>query len=509
MMLFLSWSSGDDAKLHIQIRKAVFERKWDNAIDMCRQMVSRYPNSLYRDDAMYWIGFCMEQKSDPDDAVFRQYQTLVESCPKSNWVDDAVIHQIVLAKRMVMRGREEYMPFLRNKASDPDSMIFFQAALALGELKDPGALPVLEAMARHKDENMARMSMEVLERYADTFEDSADFRSSAAGDTGAPAQPDEERHSVFRALQKKGTVWTENELFEIALVHVVPFPEMVFYVSLDNPWDKSEWRKKFWAPLDPTPTTPGNEAEEEFKTRVRYSFQHFRRIGAETADYPPWDSRGELYIKFGKPDRREKKGNGWEEWNYYGYKVNFLAAPKKHNADGKGIRLDAVSRYLYRETDPRLRERLLREPKFYYTHPALEAIHNIRDMEFHIVSARSSGDMILARFLYQFPVSNLKFRMEGKTMKGAYRCAWVVYDEDYRVVASDQSVKEISIADKHGYQRDHASGEIESVMAPGSYVLALTIEDVHSNRMGMYRKPFTAMRKGKSAEVKTTGGDSP
>ena len=102
-----------------------------------------------------------------------------------------------------------------------------------------------------------------------------------------------------------------------------------------------------------------------------------------------------------------------------------------------------------------------------------------------------------------------EFKMEEKNMTGAYRCRWVIYDEDYGVIASDRSVKEISVPDKQAYQKEVTSGVIETLMAPGSFILALTIEDVNSNRMGIYRKHFTAMRKGSAAEVKTLDGDSP
>ena len=60
---------------------------------------------------------------------------------------------------------------------------------------------------------------------------------------------------------------------------------------------------QFWLLHDPTPTTPVNERRLE----------HYRRVYYATLNYSegqkPWDTRGEVYIRFGHPDHRSWSDN--------------------------------------------------------------------------------------------------------------------------------------------------------------------------------------------------------
>jgi GWxTD domain-containing protein len=55
----------------------------------------------------------------------------------------------------------------------------------------------------------------------------------------------------------------------------------------------------FWAPLDPTPDTPRNEAWIEFQERVAYVRQHLGGFGPEGE----LDPRAEVYLTLGTPPR--------------------------------------------------------------------------------------------------------------------------------------------------------------------------------------------------------------
>jgi GWxTD domain-containing protein len=70
------------------------------------------------------------------------------------------------------------------------------------------------------------------------------------------------------------------------------------YSKLDYK-DREVWLRRFWKRSDPTPTTEVNEWEQEYRRRVLVARTRFG-----SGNSPGWDSRGEIYIRFGEPDYR-------------------------------------------------------------------------------------------------------------------------------------------------------------------------------------------------------------
>lgn len=70
------------------------------------------------------------------------------------------------------------------------------------------------------------------------------------------------------------------------------------YGQLTGDEKEATWRQ-FWAVRDPDPTTALNERLAEHYRRVMYALRNFSD-GKE-----PWDTRGEIYIRYGEPDDRQ------------------------------------------------------------------------------------------------------------------------------------------------------------------------------------------------------------
>ena len=66
---------------------------------------------------------------------------------------------------------------------------------------------------------------------------------------------------------------------------------------------RAELIARFWRRLDPSPLTKANERLIEHYRRVAYA----RRYYGE-GEFP-WDDRGEVYVRFGKPDHTSKSGD--------------------------------------------------------------------------------------------------------------------------------------------------------------------------------------------------------
>ena len=504
----ISWINYQDTKIHKKGKEFIRNRKWDRAVETYETLLKEYSNSLYSDDAQFWIGFSQEQAPGQEKKAFDSYQRVIDDYPSSPWTDDAVVHQIFIAKKLARRGEKTFEEFLHQKLNEADSTVRYHAALALGELKDPTVLPMLEEMAKGKDEAMANLAIELLEGYSKTLEKTVEKEVRRVLEQESREESPEERTSRILSdeLHRKGDTWTDEELLMNGLYHTVDKEELAFYLSLDNDWDRKEWWRKLWAPKDPTPTTPENEAEEEFKHRVRYAWEHFgMEWKLEKGYYPPWDSRGEVYIKFGKPDRRETTGEGVEEWAYHKYRVILSVSAGLPNVNGEGVHLNTVTRYLHRRNIGVKRARVIREPHFYYASPYLEKVKNLKGLVLRITSTSRTGSTYRLRFTYRFPACNLRFKQEKNGFEGAYRYRWVVFDEDYHPLTSSDSVEELTFTDKEHIKQNDVFGNFHLTLDPGSYTLALRIEGIRSNTLGVYRKRFTIQSKGDIRELLEEG----
>lgn len=84
-----------------------------------------------------------------------------------------------------------------------------------------------------------------------------------------------------------------------------------------------EWAR-FWRFRDPDPTTPENEALEQFILRITYVADHFSHIGEG------WRSdRGKIFIRYGKPDQVDRTSDQrqqgeYEVWRYYAGNRTFV-----------------------------------------------------------------------------------------------------------------------------------------------------------------------------------------
>ena len=63
--------------------------------------------------------------------------------------------------------------------------------------------------------------------------------------------------------------------------------------------NKEELWRQFWAVRDPDPTTPINERLAEHYRRIMFALQNFSK------GQQPWDTRGDIYIRYGEPDDRQ------------------------------------------------------------------------------------------------------------------------------------------------------------------------------------------------------------
>jgi GWxTD domain-containing protein len=114
-----------------------------------------------------------------------------------------------------------------------------------------------------------------------------------AGKTGEP------RHAVSREEVAKLSPDARDVL--AGLQYLLNSQQVRQYLSLPTDEDRARWVDRFWQLNDPTPTTPENEMRDEHLIRVALAKQYF-----SSPEWPGWDRRGEVFIRYGAPDFRGK-----------------------------------------------------------------------------------------------------------------------------------------------------------------------------------------------------------
>ena len=66
----------------------ILDEKWDDAVKQFKNMIAKYPESQYADDANYWIAYAY--KSIDVDKARDQYKKFLKNYPKSKYYDDAI-----------------------------------------------------------------------------------------------------------------------------------------------------------------------------------------------------------------------------------------------------------------------------------------------------------------------------------------------------------------------------------------------------------------------------------
>ena len=116
--------------------------------------------------------------------------------------------------------------------------------------------------------------------------------------------------------QKRREYERSEALFEAYIAALEPDRQAVFYdlslvaegAELDRFREatKAQWKslsEAFWAGRDPAPVTLANERMIEHYRRVAFSLEHYGR------NEFPWDARGEVYVRYGRPDHISQSEN--------------------------------------------------------------------------------------------------------------------------------------------------------------------------------------------------------
>ncbi|MCB0281327.1 MAG: GWxTD domain-containing protein [Calditrichaeota bacterium] len=462
------------------------EREWQKAIDKFQELIDNYPQSRYHDDALFWIGYCLENREQSKVDAYLTYGQLTSKFPESTWKDDAIIHQLDLAALFVLQGQVTYRSFIQEQTTNPIPYIARKSQEILEEL-----------------DNRAQDSLAIQQIPEDAYSLSMEALYDKLGLTSKESAPDEddflffptERYTQYRSLLRNDDKWSQEELFDFGMWTILKDEQMSSYFALSG-YDRREWFRKYWAQKDPTPTTPENEALEEFKRRVVHAKSYFGTL----VDYKhlkflrdqdlrrdwfhaPWDARGELYVKYGEPDFSTINDFRKDEWLYNGLHADFLINHHMTNIYGNAITAGPYSIETYGENIARVNFDYIFNNEFRYIHnydrePIEDARMDIR------VNPNNHSEIIV---LYSLPFEEFEFNENDQIQ---YKQTYIVFNEDMSAVQQLATVETIRYRGNDTFTR-----EIKLLLAPGAYRFALRIEDLNSDKLGIYSQNFSVKAK--------------
>ena len=113
-------------------------------------------------------------------------------------------------------------------------------------------------------------------------------------------QKKEQSKALGKEVSKTYKKWLDEDVR-----YIISDEEKATFKKLSNDEERDAFIEQFWLRRDPTPDTVENEFKEEHYRRIAYANEHF------AAGKQGWRTdRGEIYIKFGKPDEIESHPSG-------------------------------------------------------------------------------------------------------------------------------------------------------------------------------------------------------
>lgn len=119
---------------------------------------------------------------------------------------------------------------------------------------------------------------------------------ASAGPSGAPRDAKFESAQLYSFCRPLSSP-VRSEL--AALYPLLSYEEFLDLIAMRTEASCERWIEEFWRYHDPILTTSENEARQEHERRVEFATSWFGR-----ADWPGWDQRGEICIRYGLPTSR-------------------------------------------------------------------------------------------------------------------------------------------------------------------------------------------------------------
>jgi outer membrane protein assembly factor BamD (BamD/ComL family) len=101
--------SVDETTLFSQASKAELGQRYQEAADLYVEIANNYPNSQYRDKALFMAGYLKSENLNQKQEAIKYFKEMLEKYPESDLVDDAqfMINSIESGKDAISKFEEQ------------------------------------------------------------------------------------------------------------------------------------------------------------------------------------------------------------------------------------------------------------------------------------------------------------------------------------------------------------------------------------------------------------------
>lgn len=130
-------------KAYQQAYNLILGEKWKEAIPALERVINDYPKSDWADDARFWHCYAQERSTQNLESAFECYQEFLDTYPDSKWTNDAKSNLIRIGEQLDRSGKTGYGAKVRAMKNEDDEEIALSALMALQQMGDEEALPVM------------------------------------------------------------------------------------------------------------------------------------------------------------------------------------------------------------------------------------------------------------------------------------------------------------------------------------------------------------------------------
>lgn len=141
-----------DERLFEEAKVLIFDKKWEAAQDKLEDLLDRYPQSLVKEQALFYRAKCLSERTGLEKEAIEAYDSYIRDVKASDrnasLIEDSEISIIDLAYGLYEKGEKRFLDAIEGRLGSPNKVIRYYAAFKLSYVKDKTvsgrAVPVLK-----------------------------------------------------------------------------------------------------------------------------------------------------------------------------------------------------------------------------------------------------------------------------------------------------------------------------------------------------------------------------
>jgi len=167
-----------DEKIFQDAKILIFDEKWESAQKKLEELISKYPQSPWRAQAVFYKAKCLEEQEGKEEGALAAYKEFLKlESDQQSLREDAEVSIIDLASELYQKGKKSYLGEIEKRLASSNKVVRYYAAFELSYAKDKKVavegIPVLkEILAQEKDPRLRdRAKIALLRINPDTLQD--------------------------------------------------------------------------------------------------------------------------------------------------------------------------------------------------------------------------------------------------------------------------------------------------------------------------------------------------